>query len=393
MKNDIYQFHVDYHQIGSSEDLEDWIYTYTMKKILSDGHIPLKYVGSGSPKKDEQGEKNLKEIHDLINDFVAMIPNGKVAAISKSGYRLKMSYIISDVVNYLSYLQITHTKRDKVETIEFAFTTASPEVMVAFEGYVKDNFSNDKKSSVYVIAQSQGGGLQLHNLGPIESAFERGNYSEDIVRSYDYVIDQFNRKDPYGRLAIFNGPPGTGKTYLLRSLIGQIKDCLVVLLPSKLVGEIDSPALITLLAEEKAEYGTFNPDGSDKQSLPILFIIEDADACLVPRESDNVLTISSLLNYTDGILGSMLDLRVIATTNQERIEFDEALTRPGRLCRHVYIGELPPVQAAEVYKRLSNGKEKEYKKPVSLAQVYADVNGGFEDTNAPKNVLGFGANK
>ena len=381
MKNDIYDFHVDYHQIGSSEDLEDWIYTYTMKKILAEGHIPLKFVGSSTPKKD---------VNEIVKDLLAIIPNGKIVSLSKFAYRLKMSYIVSDTQDYLTYLTLTHHKRDKVESVEFALTTAIPEVAIAFENYVKENFSNDKKSSVYVIAQSTGGGLALHNLGPIESTFERENYSEDIVRSYDYVVDQFNRKEPYGRLAIFNGPPGTGKTYLLRSLIGQIKDCLVVLLPSKLVGEIDSPALITLLAEEKAEYGTFDPEGNGKQPLPILFIIEDADACLVPRQSDNVLTISSLLNYTDGILGTMLDLRVIATTNQEEIEFDEALTRPGRLCRHVYIGALPPAQASEVYKRLSGGKEKQYKKAVSLAQVYADVNGGYENNEVPKSVLGFG---
>ena len=383
MKNDIYGFNVDYHQIGHSEDLEDWIYTYTMKNIILQGLVPLKYVGSSCPN---------KSVNEILKDLLAIIPNSQIVSITKHAYRMKMSYIFSDTKNHLTYLNLSHHKREKTESVEFEFTTAIPEVAVDVEKYIKENFSNDKKNAIYVIAQSSGG-LNLHNLGVMDIPFQRENYSDHVVSGYDHVVKEFNKKEPFGRLAIFNGPPGTGKTYLLKSLIGQIKDCIIVLLPSKLVGEVDSPALITLLAEQKAEYGTFDPEGEGKSSLPILFIIEDADACLVPRESDNILTISSLLNYTDGILGSMLDLRVIATTNQESIQFDEALTRPGRLCRHIYVGSLSPEKASEVYKRVSGGEEKIYKKETSLAHVYADVNGGFEVVDVPKNVMGFGSGK
>lgn len=374
------EFNVDFNQIGHAEDFEDWFYTHVIQKILSDGGTPHKNAGSGTTQIPKD---------DIIQSLLNIIPNGKIIATSNFPYRSKICYAIVDAVKHHTYVTLTYYKKDKTESVDFAFVTSSKEVLEKFEDYAKTNFSNNRKNSIYVIAQASGGGLTLHNLGAIDHPLERGNYSEDVVKSYDYVVEQFNKSNPYGRLAIFNGPAGTGKTFLLRSLIGSIKDSLVVLLPSKLVGEIDSPALITLLAEEKAGYG-YNIDiENENQSLPILFIIEDADACLVPRESDNILTISSLLNYTDGILGSMLDLRVIATTNQESIDFDEALTRPGRLCRHVYVGNLPPEKASEIYKRMS-GKDKEYKKPTSLAQVYADVNGGFEDINNPKNVLGFG---
>jgi SpoVK/Ycf46/Vps4 family AAA+-type ATPase len=207
------------------------------------------------------------------------------------------------------------------------------------------------------------------------------------------VVEQFNKEEPYGRLAIINGAPGGGKTFLVKNMISQMKDCLTVLLPSKLAGEIDSPALITLLAEEKSDYGAFGSFSSDDlpgshKQLPILFIIEDADACLVPRQSDNVLTISSLLNYTDGLLGTMLDLRVVATTNAERIEFDEALTRPGRMCRHIHVPDLEPKKASEVYERLT-GKKKPYGSRVSLAQVYADANQKFKKVEEEKKTVGF----
>jgi ATP-dependent 26S proteasome regulatory subunit len=122
---------------------------------------------------------------------------------------------------------------------------------------------------------------------------------------------------------------------------------------------------------------------------PILFIIEDADHCLVPRDDGNISTISSLLNYTDGIFGSMLDLRIIATTNAEHMDFDKALLRPGRLCRHVVVEPLSPEKAQQVYKRLTDGKEVTYTSKKTLAQVYADARGGFESAEIDKKVLGF----
>lgn len=371
-------FKVDYHQLGTSEDVEDWAYTTVLKNILDDDETLVKCQGSSTPK---------KEPNEIIKDFVQMVPNGKVLCISKATYRSKLYYIVVDNKDYKTFLSFSYSKRDKIKDSDFHLATNNKDLSIEFEKYVKENFTNEKKNNVYVISQGSSG-LTLQNMGALEQLLERGNYTDEILESYDYVVDQFNKKDPYGRLSIFNGPPGTGKTYLLRSLVGKIQNCLIVLLPSKLVSEIDSPALITLLSEEKAEYGTMNREGEDKANLPILFIIEDADACLVPRESDNVLTISSLLNYTDGILGSMLDLRIVATTNQERIQFDEALMRPGRLCKHVYVGPLDPSKASEVYARVS-GKEKVYDKDTSLAQVYADVHGTTVTPNKKKKSMGF----
>jgi ATP-dependent 26S proteasome regulatory subunit len=102
-------------------------------------------------------------------------------------------------------------------------------------------------------------------------------------------------------------------------------------------------------------------------------------------------TISSLLNYTDGIFGAMMDIRIIATTNADTINFDTALTRPGRLCSHVYIDLLKPERASAVYKRLTKGKEKVYTDPVSLAQIYMDSYEGKDKyAKTKKQVVGFG---
>jgi ATP-dependent 26S proteasome regulatory subunit len=376
---DPYTFIVNYNQIGNSEDLEDWYYTYVNQKIVSASLVPIKFTIKSNPK---------KEVNLAIKELTEFIPNGKVMYIYKEGFN-KQWYFVVDQKDYTSYLELGQFKEDKLDVISISLVTANHDVAAMVEKYVQDNFSKNVENSVYVISQSQHG-LTLQNLGSIVCPLQRENYSEEVLSSFDYIVDHFNRKEPYGRLAIFNGPPGTGKTWMLRSIISKIKNCIIVLLPSKLVSEIDSPQIITLLSEEKSDFGNFIVPDGDVKSAPILFIIEDADSCLVPRESDNILTISSLLNYTDGILGSLLDLRIIATTNAEKLEFDSALTRPGRLCKHVYVGMLSAKHASEVYKRLT-GKDKEYKEPVALAQIYADANGGFEELKSAKDIIGFGS--
>jgi SpoVK/Ycf46/Vps4 family AAA+-type ATPase len=98
-------------------------------------------------------------------------------------------------------------------------------------------------------------------------------------------------------------------------------------------------------------------------------ILEDADNILTPRGKDNLSLISTLLNMTSGILGSMLDIRAVATTNSPTKDIDPALMRPGRLSSHVTVGELDKEKAASVFKRLT-GKAKTFSGQVSLAEVY-----------------------
>jgi ATP-dependent 26S proteasome regulatory subunit len=284
---------------------------------------------------------------------------------------------------------------DGTKYVEVSLSTVDNSIVEKIDTYIKSIIIKRKTDGIFVISTKKTG-LSLHSLGKLNYNFIKENYEEGVLSAYDYITAEYSKAQPYGRLSIVNGPPGTGKTNLIKGIISSVKNCLIVLLPAKFVSEVDSPALVTLLTEEKSDrYGTFNmksdsPEEEDNSSRPILFIIEDADSCLVPRDGSNVSMISSLLNYTDGIFGSMLDLRIIATTNAEKMEFDEALLRPGRLCRHVTVGEISAVKASEIYKRLT-GKDKEYQGKTTLARVYADAQGKFKDAEIEKSApVGFG---
>lgn len=360
----------------SGSEIEAWIYSLVASNLLRYGKVPCRtsaiVLSAVNP---ETFIAKIKEVFSV--DIIFMDSVG-----SKS--RNDFSFVNEDLT---AMVNLYSTKKDDLFEYEYVILSENKEAILAFEKFSKKDAIDNKKNLIYVISSNASGGLALHSMGSINASLEIGNYNQEANDAFTYISSEYNKKEPYGRLSIINGPPGTGKTYFVRGLLSQIKNSLIILLPTKLVSEVDSPSLIRLLAEER-EFGVLESNEKAK-NMPILFVIEDADLCLVPRDDGNSSTISSLLNYTDGIFGSMLDLRIIATTNADKIEFDQALTRPGRLCKHLRIGHLSPDQASEVYSRVS-GKSKEYDKEVTLAEVYQDVHGVKVGEKKEKKPLGFG---
>lgn len=161
-------------------------------------------------------------------------------------------------------------------------------------------------------------------------------------------------------LSILEGSPGTGKTSYLRHLMGTLQEHhRFYFIPPSNMGILSSPDFIGFWAAQRQMH-------SDQR---LVVILEDADAAVMTRASDNQEQVSALLNLSDGMLGDFLSLQIICTINCAASEIDQALLRPGRLVTHRVFERLDPGQAERLAASL--GTKLPQARDYSLAEVFA----------------------
>ena len=168
---------------------------------------------------------------------------------------------------------------------------------------------------------------------------------------HDKILKTLNKNKANG-LVLLHGEPGTGKTHYLKYLASKIKDKKVMFVPPYLVDFITSPEMTPFLIE--------NSDS-------ILFI-EDAERVITDRDTNAANGVSNILNLTDGILGDILNIQIVATFNMDRKKIDTALLRKGRLIAEHKFEKLPVDETNKLLDHL--GKNHKSTEPMSLADIY-----------------------
>jgi len=218
---------------------------------------------------------------------------------------------------------------------------------------------------VYGFSQQTNGSYVVRDVGTLTDSFFPENYRPEVVSKFDYICDELSKPEPRGRLVLLEGLPGTGKTRLVRALIAALlgkSNCILV--PPSILDGISGPAFLDCLIQNHSH------------GKVMTLILEDADDCLIAREKNTgaKASLSALLNLSDGILGAILDLRIVATTNQKLDAIDPAILRPGRMLQRVSIEQLGAEQANSIFQRLVGAPNHQpYVEPTILAQVYEDA--------------------
>jgi chaperone BCS1 len=141
---------------------------------------------------------------------------------------------------------------------------------------------------------------------------------------------------PYRRGYLLYGPPGNGKTSVVKALAGELAMSIYLLMLNDM--HLTDSSVNDLLARV--------PEKS-------LVLLEDIDCALAKRHKaggkDSGLTFSGLLNALDGVASS--EGRIIVMTTNHLDKLDPALIRPGRADVKLWFGNATADQARRLFER------------------------------------------
>jgi len=250
-----------------------------------------------------------------------------------------------------------------------------------------------------IVLQKTGGGLQIKRF-PLKmpDLSIPLHYGKGFVRKNKAITDSIS-KNNHG-LYLFHGSPGTGKTTYIKYLahllgdkskpevdifrnmvlengerpIKKEKEKLFVYLPTQLMNNVTDPSFASLLLD---------------QNNDIVLILEDAEEYIKSREETmNHSAVATLLNLTDGIMGSILNVSIIVTFNIDTDKIDIALRRKGRLFAEHKFENLSIEDSQKLFNNLKIKHKVE--KPMSLAEIYNFELENFAEKDKENKIMGFG---
>lgn len=224
------------------------------------------------------------------------------------------------------------------------------------------------------------------------------NYPANVSESLEHLINRVD-SETGGRLIVFYGEPGTGKTHAIRTLAktwAKWASIEFIADPAQFLG--DPTYMMNVIEsdiDEDPDYigheflVTSRRNHDEDKRTARLLILEDYGSVLSRDATiDMEQSMSSLLNLTSGILGSAYNIYLLITTNTERSERNEAMFRDGRLLCEI---EFTPMstQESKLWAEVHNVEIED--KSYTLAELYRLV--GTETTSKKqktKRKMGFG---
>jgi len=330
----------------SRSDINEWIYQWALQaltlKALKEGGPPPLRVGALGPVSDP----------DVYLKLVALLDAHKAVVAEESLYVWDDDF--EEVRAWDTGAAFIATT-DNGTRLGVNAVTTDPEFLEEIRAFLHTNIlkkAPTHQGKVYVLTQGPDG-ISPSSLGFAAVPLELDNYEPSIQPLISQAVLDLATQWPDGRLTILEGPPGCGKTFLIRSLVHAVPKAKFIFVPPALVPSLGDPSLASALLSLRD-----HDDSEDRvYHGPTILICEDADSILVTRAIDNMPAISSVLNLTSGLLGDVIDMRVIATTNAPRTKIEPALLRNGRLAHYIQVAPLSQSQASSVLDRLLGEKQ------------------------------------
>jgi transitional endoplasmic reticulum ATPase len=171
--------------------------------------------------------------------------------------------------------------------------------------------------------------ITWNQVGGLEDVKQELKEAVEWPIKYPDVFERLHTKAPKGILLF--GPPGTGKTLLAKAVANE-SECNFI--------AVKGPELLSKWVGE-SEKGVREIFRKARQASPSIIFFDEIDA-LVPKRgtyagSSHVTesVVSQILTELDG-MEELKNVTILAATNRPDM-LDDALLRPGRLERHIYV--------------------------------------------------------
>ena len=218
-----------------------------------------------------------------------------------------------------------------------------------FDKYLYEEKVN---SVIHTIFRDENGGIVFEPFEVVvpENYNVEQYYNSDFKPIHEHIVGTLKKND--SGLYLFHGEPGTGKTTYIKYLSTLIERD-IIYVPVAFIDSLTDPAFLPALLRKRH----------------CVLVIEDAEKALLAREvGDSSSLVSAILNITDGIMGNVFNISIIATYNSSRQDIDKALLRKGRLKGEYKFDKLSVKQSQQLldtYKIDVKAVE-----PMSLAEIF-----------------------
>jgi hypothetical protein len=235
------------------------------------------------------------------------------------------------------------------------------------------------------------------------------NYTQRVADAMTSLATRRFDLNAGGKLILWHGPPGTGKSYALRALAQEWRgwaDVNYIVDPERFFGDASYMQSV-LLSSSSGSYAIGDISIQLSGSAPEcgihigagparmepkwrLVVLEDTGELLTGDAKERTgQGLSRLLNLCDGLIGQGLRVVVLITTNEDIKSLHPAVKRPGRCAADISFGPLSRSEGVHWLNARGFGHLPALKNEQTLAELYA-LTGASERVTVEDKPLSIG---